>query len=364
MSKGSERHMFPGNNTSMGFYSYYRFIMPQQEANHIFCLKGGPGVGKSTFMKKIAGRMQDNGFSAEYLHCSSDPDSLDGIVLPELHVALIDGTSPHVIDPVNPGAVDEIVNLGAYWDLNGIKKNKEDIIRISAEIGGIFRMAYQYLAGAKCLSDNIGNLLKQEVNETGPYFEADQIIKEEFSDQSLSENMGKVKKQFASAITPSGIVQFIDTLVDDTFRVYFIKNKWGVGVNELLKKIADEAAVRGFFTELFYCPMEPESKIEHVIIPDLKLAFLSGNPYYRFQTKMFKEIDMTRYISVNCMGKNKDALAFSEKTFGTLLDESIHTLSSAKRMHDEMEKYYIPHMQFERENKKLEEIFERIQKYT
>jgi hypothetical protein len=29
------------------------------------------------------------------------------------------------VDPKNPGAVDEIINLGDFWDEEGIRKNKD-----------------------------------------------------------------------------------------------------------------------------------------------------------------------------------------------------------------------------------------------
>ena len=53
MAKGKERHMFPGGNTSKGFFSYYDFVLPQEKAKRILILKGGPGVGKSSFMRKL-----------------------------------------------------------------------------------------------------------------------------------------------------------------------------------------------------------------------------------------------------------------------------------------------------------------------
>ncbi len=102
--------MFPGGNTSVGFYSYYDYILPQDRAKRIFVIKGGPGVGKSTFMKQIGNELVEKGYDAEFMHCSSDPDSLDGIVIPALEVAFIDGTAPHVVDPKNPGAVDETIH--------------------------------------------------------------------------------------------------------------------------------------------------------------------------------------------------------------------------------------------------------------
>jgi len=43
------------------FFSYYDYILGQEEANRIICIKGGPGVGKSTFMKKIGKEMVERG---------------------------------------------------------------------------------------------------------------------------------------------------------------------------------------------------------------------------------------------------------------------------------------------------------------
>jgi MoxR-like ATPase len=79
----TERHMFPGNNTSRGFYSYYPYIVPYSAAEHIYILKGGPGVGKSTFMRRIAEKAALLDFDIEFMHCSSDPDSLDAVFIPQ-----------------------------------------------------------------------------------------------------------------------------------------------------------------------------------------------------------------------------------------------------------------------------------------
>ncbi len=93
---GVVRRFFPGGNTSVGFYSYYDSILGQKEANRIIILKGGPGVGKSSFMKKLGRSMEERGFDVEYHHCSSDNNSIDGVVFPKVGVALVDGTAPHV----------------------------------------------------------------------------------------------------------------------------------------------------------------------------------------------------------------------------------------------------------------------------
>jgi Cdc6-like AAA superfamily ATPase len=92
--KGRVKKVFPGCNTSQGFYSFYDYIIPP-DATRILIIKGGPGVGKSTFMRHIAEAMVERGFDAEYHCCSSVNGSLDGVVFPQIGVALIDGTAPH-----------------------------------------------------------------------------------------------------------------------------------------------------------------------------------------------------------------------------------------------------------------------------
>lgn len=131
--KGRVIKFFPGGNTAYGFHSFYDNII-EADANRIYILKGGPGVGKSTFMRSIGEAVQALGYDIEFHCCSSDNGSLDGLVIPSIRVALLDGTSPHLVDPKNPGAVDEILNLGDFWDEGGIREKRDEILAVNKEI--------------------------------------------------------------------------------------------------------------------------------------------------------------------------------------------------------------------------------------
>ena len=56
VAKGRLIKVFPGGNTALGFYSFYDHII-EPDAARIFVIKGGPGVGKSTFMRYIGEAM-------------------------------------------------------------------------------------------------------------------------------------------------------------------------------------------------------------------------------------------------------------------------------------------------------------------
>ena len=104
-------NFFVGANSGEGFRNLFPEILDLEDTYDFMILKGGPGVGKNTFMREIGRTMEQAGTPVEYLWCSGDPDSLDGVVLPELRCAVADGTSPHVLEPRYPAAVDRYVDL-------------------------------------------------------------------------------------------------------------------------------------------------------------------------------------------------------------------------------------------------------------
>lgn len=95
---GTEKHYFAAANTSAGFVSFFDALFDPKQLKKIYILKGGPGVGKSTLMKNAALAAQKNGFHPIFYHCSSDPKSLDGLLIPETGKAVLDGTAPHTVE--------------------------------------------------------------------------------------------------------------------------------------------------------------------------------------------------------------------------------------------------------------------------
>ena len=75
---------FIGANTSRGFINYGDEIF--EDLRKLYVIKGGPGTGKSTFMKRFASKAEEKGYNVEYYYCSSDPSSLDGVVVTEQRI--------------------------------------------------------------------------------------------------------------------------------------------------------------------------------------------------------------------------------------------------------------------------------------
>jgi hypothetical protein len=87
------RRLFLGGNTAEGFYSFHNNIIGPNR-NMLYILKGMPGGGKSSMMKDIGHRAYNKGYTVEFHHCPSDPNSIDAVVINNLKIGLFDGTPP------------------------------------------------------------------------------------------------------------------------------------------------------------------------------------------------------------------------------------------------------------------------------
>jgi len=142
---------FAAANGYNGFRSYFDEVFASRDYRRIIVLKGGPGTGKSSFMRKIKASF-DEGFDIEEIYCSSDPNSLDGVIVKSEHgrVAVLDGTAPHERDARIPGAIDEIVDLGCLWSKEWLTAKREKILNLSLEKAKAYKTAYACLSVAGC----------------------------------------------------------------------------------------------------------------------------------------------------------------------------------------------------------------------
>ena len=342
MNNSKVRHLFPGGNTTKGFYSFYRYILSQEDANRIICLKGGPGTGKSSFMKKIGSHFGNLGYSLEYHHCSSDNESLDGIVIKELNVALLDGTSPHVVDPISPGAVDEILNLGVALNTDSLVKKKKEIISISKEIGKNFKRAYKFLGAARGIHEDWSSLNGESLNS----YKLNTLIDELKSKIFLSakSGFGSDRHLFSTAFTPNGIITYNKDLSSNIDNLYVLKGGPGLGKSDVLKSLGIEAQKHGYFVEYLHDPFIPE-RIENIIIPEISTGIFTSNEISRLNYDGI-EYDMEDLCNRSLLISKTDEFAFNKVTFDLIVNKSLSCISNAHTLHDELETYYIQSMDF------------------
>ncbi len=159
---------FAAANGYTGFRSYFDQIFIPADFERIYVLKGGPGTGKSTLMKKLAECFKE-ATDIDMILCSSDTSSLDGLIISNENgsCAILDGTAPHERDAVIPGAVDEIINLGDCWDSGHLIKKRDDILKINKEKKLFYAYAYKMLRLAGKIDREAADIIKDNIDHAG-----------------------------------------------------------------------------------------------------------------------------------------------------------------------------------------------------
>ncbi|WP_170833677.1 MULTISPECIES: PRK06851 family protein [unclassified Bacillus (in: firmicutes)] len=358
---GKILNYYAGGNTARGFYSLYEENLSGLE--RLFILKGGPGTGKSSLMKAIGHEWTGRGYDIEFLHCSSDNKSIDGVIIPKLKVGIVDGTAPHVIEPKTPGVVEEYVNLGVAWDSEKLRKHKDAITRYISEASGAFQSAYACFKEALAIHDDwekiyIDNIDFEKANEV-----TNQLIQKLFATNKGMQAV--VKHRFLGAATPKGAVDFVPNLTEGIPHRYFIKGRPGSGKSTMLKKIAAAAEEKGFEVEVYHCGFDPNS-LDMIIVRELGFAiFDSTAPHEYFpEREGDKVIDMYDLI-VNPGTDEKYATEIRNVSiqYKTKMNEAMSFLAKAKAVRDKLERIYIAAMDFskvEEYKKEIQREFERL----
>ncbi len=204
----ANKSFFAAANGFGGFKSIFNEVLKRNELSRLFILKGGPGTGKSSIMKAIIKYANQEGIYAEAIWCSSDTNSLDGVILTDgdKSVAIIDGTAPHTMDPVYPGARDEIINLGDSFDIQHLKKHSEKIYEYTAKKSGCYKDAYSYLEMAGKMHRFICEKYDEKID--GEALEA--LVESIISSVNTEKSEDLPRRYFISAFGKDGQVRLSD----------------------------------------------------------------------------------------------------------------------------------------------------------
>ena len=348
------RRIFPGGNTSQGFFSLHNNIIGENR-KQLYILKGMPGGGKSSLMNDIADRMIESGYSIEYHHCPSDPKSVDAIVIEELQICIIDGTPPHSFDPIYPGLTDQIVDLAKFIDTDILKEKAEAIIQAKKKNKYAYRKAFNYLRAAKVVFDEIVESNKLMVDTKEVNRETKILIEKIFSKKpcDIDDNGFKERYLFSTAITPDGLVDYTNSILEWVSDVYYISGDIGTGKSTMLNRIIEEARMKDYHMEIYYDSLIP-NRVESVFIKELDTIVTSNKNGDNFAEI---KLDLNKYFDNSKINQE------DYRIFNLLLDKGIQSLNGAKDNHFILESSYRPSVDYTGVSKIKEEIFNEILGY-
>lgn len=334
---------FCAANTKDGFVSYFDKVFNETECDRVYILKGGPGVGKSTFMKRLALLSRENGCSVEYFHCSSDPESLDGIIIKEKRTAVVDGTSPHTLEPKTAGVREIIIDLGRAWDTDLLFKHREEIFALSEGKKKQYDDCYTFLYSKSVMDGLVYNLVF-------PYILFDKLDKSaaRFSKNLLKgfdkKKESKVRTRLISAFSTLGKIR-LSTYENSAEMCVFLKEPFdSCGLSSIfLGRVYEYALQAGADIDISFCS-ENKDKICALYLPEIKVS-ISGYDENSVMNcdKILKKcriINCARFLDLKKLSPLKPLRKFYSKLSENMEKQALECLREAGKAHMDLEKIY------------------------
>ena len=352
----SATHFFLGANSGLGFQNLFTKFCAPEDFYDLIVLKGGPGAGKSTMMRRIGEAAEKRGEQVEYLYCSGDPDSLDGVHIPRLRTAVVDGTAPHVVEPKYPAAADRYVNLGEFYDIAAAKTAREDIVRRTEEGSAAYRRAYRALAAARQMEESASALAAEGLDPAKLLRRTGGIIGREIRGKGSG---GEERFRFLGSLTCKGPIWRFDTVDALCPRVYELQDPYGLAW-PMLERIRAAAKARGFAAVVCPDPEHPD-RTQHLLLPELGLAFVTSRDGMAYPGGACRRVRMETMLVPDHLKRCKSRLRFIRRVAQALREEGLEALWEAKSAHDALEALYHPHVDFDGVSKAAAREWERIE---
>ena len=132
--------------------------------------------------------------------------------------------------------------------------------------------------------------------------------------------------------------------------MYVLEDEWGAASDVFFDTVMRIAKLKKLKTIVCPCSVLPD-KTDHIIFPEIRLAFLKGNRFLPFEGR--------RKIGTELLYSKGFNASLAEKRLNDvkkLLDSASLSVKNAKKAHDRLEKYYISAMDFS----KTEDVLEKI----
>lgn len=349
---------FASSNSAGGFHNDYPTLFGDgSDVDTLYVIKGGPGTGKSHFIKVVARYAEALGYAPVYYACSSDPYSMDGVKLTRHGsptIGLLDGTSPHVFEPTLPGVREEILNLGEFWSSQKLKNHADIIQNLSQSKANAYRMAYNYLAAAG------------EGQVVAEGYLSPCIHKEKLQNlaRRLTEDIPNGEKfvSYVGHLCGVGMSGFayLDTYRGMAERVVEIETYYGIGY-VLMEMIYAKLMAKKSRLYLSRHPIYTRY-IDGIYLPDSGVAYLITSPHHPNIGNRTPDrvVSPARYSYPHSLKENRPYLRHAMQLVNALEEGAVQCLREAGRYHFELEKVYAAAMDFSAKERYTRAFCERV----
>lgn len=340
---------FAASNSTQGFFSRYEENFRNQ-ASLLYIIKGGPGTGKSRLMWDMVGAAEKAGWQAELYYCSSDPRSLDAIFLRGSggqSVIFLDGTAPHVMEARIPGAKEQLIDLGTFWDQKRLSAQKEDIARLMQQKGGCYAAAYRYLGAAGLCEQSVREMVLPAVERAALERTAERLLGSAVDKRcSHAAAHRSPRRIFTDALGMCGWAH-LDTMEQIASRICVFFAHYGVEYL-LLEALAKRGEAAGASMTISYHPFFP-TRPDAILFEDSRVLFTTRELAIQDTadtTRYIRTLHMRHLLDPSTLRTDRTALRQAQKHRDGLILAAHDALIAAATPHFALEEIYGATMDF------------------
>ncbi|MBQ7319184.1 MAG: hypothetical protein IJW97_03260 [Clostridia bacterium] len=345
---GREWAFFAASNSRDGFHSYYEQCF-RGAVDVLYIIKGGPGTGKSRLMRELAEAGEARGWRAEYYYCSSDPTSLDAVLLYGAHgqsVGLLDGTAPHTFEPRMAGVREELIDLGQFWCSAQLFEQRGEIGKLIGQKNESYRAAYRYLrAAGECLDNGRDALLPCLSGRR-----LERLAARLLAGATQREESGSCRTGLRTSIGMRGRYT-LPTYEEKATRVCYLEDYYGVGY-ELAEAILTRGREAGASMIVSHHPVCPD-RVDALHFMASGVSFIvrdaeeRAQPHERCENAAVRCMDLRRLPDATLLRSARERLRTAARGYEMMLENACDCMATVAQAHFALESIYTAAMDFD-----------------
>ncbi len=333
-----ETTCFLSANTSEGFASCFDSLFTDPRIGTVTVIKGGSGCGKSTLMKALADRARALGHDTERILCSSDPDSLDGVVIPDAGMAWVDGTAPHVVEPPLCGCGAGYLDLSVCLDAAALKDRQEALRLCRAQNAACYPPAYALLRAAGVLQQSLQSFSAPCLTPEAADLALAQLLPEL---PAPADRPCTARCRWYTAVTPDGLL----AMQPRVRTLWALEDGFGAG-GPLLERLRDAFVRAGAEVTVLRSILSPETP-SGLLVPEAELGFVRCEPLFCLGREAPLRLDLDSLTAQRMPAAVQTHCAFLQRQIAALAQQAVRWLRRAKKRHDRLEALYRPAVDFD-----------------
>lgn len=343
------REFFMGVSTPNGFKTdFYN----EHKDCYGYYIKGGPGTGKSTLMRKLAEHFSDENISVYY--CSSDPSSIDAVVFEDKRIFFADATAPHESNPKLPYITGEYVDLAAALFSERLGDASSDAIQVNEQNQALHKMVQKHLSVICKLQTDIIKLGKELTDQKT----LDNLVLslcKKLPQNTCPRTASAVYKQ-AISITPHGKLWHLP----DNCEIFFLKDRLLYASLYAVEAVKAKAVQSGLLVECTRSYTQSIYPDIMIYMPELNFAICADQTLPKNMQEAASIIELDNVYKTLQAEEYSSFVGICTKTVHELEGNAVDTLSRALQVHDELEAFYIDAIDKKSLNKKFTELKNRL----